>query len=222
MKILIIEDEKEISEFVKKGLEAESFIADVASDGEQGLKYVLVNNYDLILLDMGLPKLGGLSVARNIRDAHIDVPIIVLTVDLTTEVKVQMLSLCDDYVTKPFSIDELIARVHAVLRRGTSMQSDVIEVADLSLDVLRCAVTRGGKSIKLRNKEFALLEFLMRNEGFVLSREKLLEKVWGMNIDPFTNTVDVHIRYLRQKIDEGFGKKLIQTVSGRGYKIEAA
>jgi len=134
---------------------------------------------------------------------------------------VQMLELCDDYVTKPFSLEELIARMHAVFRRRKIVQGNVFVIGDLRMDTSKYQVTRKGKPIMLRNKEFSLLEYFMQNEGLVLSREKILEKVWDMNTDPFTNTVDVHIRCLRGKIDEGYKKKLIHTVPRRGYKLEA-
>ncbi len=221
MKILIIEDEEDIKLFVKKGLEAAAFVVDAAGDGEKGLRYALSNDYDLILLDMYLPKLNGMSIAGRIRQSGKTTPIIVLTVEPTLETKVQMLAFCDDYITKPFSLEELIARVRAVLRRGEVAQEDVLEVGDLRMDVSKCKVTRGGKQAKLRNKEFALLEYFMRNPSIVLSRGEILEKVWDINTDPLTNTIDVHVRYLRKKIDDGHKTKLIHTVPGRGYKIEA-
>ncbi len=220
MKILVIEDESEVREFLKKGLEAESFIVDTASNGEQGLQYALLHEYDLILLDIYLPKTNGMIIASSIRQSKKSVPIIVLTVEPTSEIKIQMLEFCDDYVTKPFSLQEVIARMHSVLRRGRIIQGDILELGDLQMNIAKYKVTRKGKIVKLRNKEFALLEYFMRNPDIVLSREKILEKVWDMNTDPFTNTVDVHIRCLRKKIDDGHIKKFIHTVPGRGYKLE--
>lgn len=219
MKVLIVEDEKEIGEFIKKGLEAESFVVDITPDGGEGLSLALENDYDLILLDMYLPKINGLSIASCVRKTK-SVPIIVITIDPDVEMKVQMLAYCDDYVTKPFSLNELIARIHAVLRRGEVRHGDIIEVGELKMEVSKCQVTMKGDLVKLRNKEFTLLEYFMRNPGIVLSREKLLEKVWGSNSDPFTNTVDVHVRGLRKNIDEKYKIKFIHTVSGRGYKLD--
>ena len=221
MKVLVIEDEVEISKFIKKGLEAEAFVVDVAFDGEEGVQLAVINVYDVIILDFYLPKMNGMKVARRIRESKESVPIIVLTVEIDIENKVEMLSLCDDYITKPFSLQELIARIRAITRRGVLIQNDLLEVGDICMDVKAYKVSRAGKSIELRNKEFALLEYFLRNPGIVLSRGMILENVWDMNVDPFTNTVDVHIRLLRQKIDNDFRKKMIKTVPKRGYKLEA-
>jgi len=221
MKVLVIEDEVEISKFVKKGLEAELFTVDVAHDGEEGVQLALINTYDAIVLDFYLPKLNGMEVAKRIRERKQSLPIIVLTVEIDVENKIEMLSLCDDYLTKPFSLRELVARLRALQRRGKTIQDDVLEVGDLCMDVNAYRVTRASKSIELRNKEFALLEYFMRNPGIVLSRGMILENVWDTNIDPFTNTVDVHVRLLRQKIENGFKRKLIKTVPKRGYKLDA-
>ena len=221
MKVLVIEDEVEISKFVKKGLEAEAFVVDVALDGEEGVRLAIINTYDAVVLDFYLPKMNGMEVAKRIRESKKSLPIIVLTVEIDIENKVEMLSLCDDYITKPFSLRELVARLRALHRRGEVVHDKVLEVGDLYMDVNAYQVTRAGKPIELRNKEFALLEYFMRNSGIVLSRGMILENVWDMNVDPFTNTVDVHIRLLRQKIDDGFRKKLIKTIPKRGYKLEA-
>ena len=221
MKVLLIEDEADIVCFVKKGLEAESFVVDTASDGEEGARLALSNPYDVVVLDIYLPKLNGIGVAKKIRERKKSLPIIVLTVEPDVETKVEMLALCDDYVTKPFSLKELIARLRAITRRGAVSSEDILKVGDLCLDVKAYRVSRANKKINLRNKEFALLEYFMRNPDVVLSRGMILENVWDMNADPFTNTVDVHIRLLRKKIDDGFKKKLIKTVPKRGYKLEA-
>ncbi len=218
MKVLLIEDEKEIAEFIKKGLEAESWVVDVVHDGEQGAQLALLNPYEVIILDFYLPKMNGLEVAKRIRQSKKLLPIIALTIEPDVDIKVKMLALCDDYVTKPFFLKELIARLKAVQRRGKiTPYSDILEAADLRMDVKAYRVTRAGKPIKLRNKEFSLLEYFMRNPGVVLSRSIILENVWDMNTDPFTNTVDVHVQSLRKKIDSKFKNKLIQTIPKRGY-----
>lgn len=220
MKILTIEDDQNINAFVKKGLQAEGFLVDIAKNGHDGLKAARENNYDLIILDLYLPDINGWSIAKSIREKNNTTPIIVLTAEMQMETKVRMLKQCDDYITKPFSIQELVARVKAVLRRGKMIYGDILEIGDLKMDIKAHKVYRAEKEISLRNKEFALLECLMRHPGMVLSRGVLLEKVWGMGSDPFTNTIDVHIRFLRQKIETDYNKKIIRTVPTQGYKLE--
>lgn len=220
MKLLIIEDDKGIAKFIENGLKQESYAVDVVENGEQGLRTAKTNGYDLIVLDLYLPDINGLKVAKGIREKKQNVPIIVLTGEPKVEVKVKMLECCDDYITKPFSIQELVARIKAVLRRERVVQGDILEIDDLKMDIKAHKVTRAGKEIALRNKEFALLEYFMRNPGVVLSRCSILEKVWDASTDPFTNTIDVHIRLLRKKVDALYPKKLIHTVPTRGYKIE--
>lgn len=220
MRVLIIEDDPDVSRFVEKGLKTEGFAVDVIDSGQIGLETAKANNYDLVVLDFYLPDMNGLEIARGIRKRKKHIPIIVLTGELQIETKVKMLDYCDDYITKPFSIQELMARMRAVSRRGAVLFRNALRVDDLSMDLRSHKVIRAGKEIALRNKEFSLLECLMRNQGIVLSRLTLLEKVWDMNTDPFTNTVDVHIRFLRKKVDSGYPKKLIHTVPTRGYKIE--
>ncbi len=221
MRILVIEDEKGISNFIKKGLEAEYFTVDTAFDGEEGLNLAQINEYDVIVLDIRLPKKNGIEVCKELRKENSSVPIIMLTVEGDVKIKVETLNAgADDYLVKPFSLEELIARIRALLRREKKITGDVLQIDDLVLDTVSHKVKRGEKEINLSRKEFALLEYLMRNPGVVLTRGMILEHVWDMNADPFTNTVDVHIRFLRKKIDEGFKKKLIKTVHGSGYKIE--
>jgi len=219
MKVLIIEDEVEINRFLKKALEAESFVVDSAFDGEEGLNMALFNTYDVILLDLHLPKLHGVEVAKRIREKHSSISIIILSVASECKEKVDMLSICDDYITKPFSLQEVIARIRAVTRRGDQLHNNILEVGDLKLDTSKYEVFREDKMIPLRNKEFTLLAYFMRNPGVVLSRGMILECVWNTNVDPFTNTIDVHVRSLRKKINEGFENKLIDTVPTRGYKL---
>lgn len=220
MKILIIEDEKEIANFIKKGLQADGWVVDVSHDGQEGAKLALFNPYDVVVLDFYLPKMHGFQVAKRIRESKKLLPIIALTIEGDVEVKVRMLAICDDYVTKPFSLKELIARIKTVQRRGKIMDyGDILEAADLRMDVKAYKVIRSGRNIILRNQEFALLEYFIRHPRVVLSRSEILENVWNMNTYPFTNTVDVHVQTLRKKIDKGFKKKLIQTIPKRGYML---
>ncbi|MBI4811972.1 response regulator transcription factor [Candidatus Falkowbacteria bacterium] len=221
MRILVVEDEKEIASFIKKGFEAEHFSVDVADDGENGLWLGKTNDYDIVILDIKLPLQDGVGICRQLRLDGKKMPIIMLSVKDDVETKVQALDLgADDYLTKPFSFEELLARVRALLRREKAVRGDILRIADLVLDVKAHLVTRANKKIDLSRKEFALLEYLMRNPGTVLTRTMILEHVWDMNVDLFSNTVDVHIRYLRQKIDKGRGRKIIHTVHGYGYKAE--
>jgi len=220
MRVLVVEDEKEIASFIKRGLEAEYFVVDVAPDGERGLWLARTNNYDAIVLDIKLPKIDGQEVCGELRKEKTEVPIIMLTVKNDTETKVRCLNKgADDYLTKPFSFEELLARIRALLRREKSIKGDRFKIDDLELDTVTHEASRARMPIKLSRKEFALLEYFMRNSGVVLTRNMILEHVWDMNADPFTNTVDVHVKFLREKINKGFRKKLITTVHGCGYTI---
>jgi two-component system OmpR family response regulator len=222
MRILLLEDEKDIASFIMSGLKAERFAVDWADTGEKGLMWAKVNAYDLGIFDIKLPgQQDGLQVARMIRERGKMFPIIMLSVTGDVATKIEALNLgADDYLAKPFSLAELLARVHALLRREKKITGPKLIVADLEMDTQAHSVTRGGKEIHLNRKEFALLEYLMRSPGIMLTRSMILEHVWDMNADPFTNTVDVHIRFLREKIDVGWRKKLLKTVHGFGYKIE--
>ncbi|OGY41713.1 MAG: DNA-binding response regulator [Candidatus Buchananbacteria bacterium RBG_13_36_9] len=221
MKILIIEDEKEIASFIKKGLQAEHFAVDVAPNGKEGIYCALTNDYDLVILDLRLPDIYGLEVFKKIRETKEDLSIIILTVENEVKKKVEAFDLgANDYLTKPFAIEELTARIRALLNRSKeNITGNILKVADLEMNVKTHEVKRGDKMIDLRHREFDLLQYLMRNVGIVLTRSMILEHVWDMNVDPFTNTVDVHMRYLRKKIDDDFKKKLLKTVHGSGYKI---
>lgn len=221
MRILIIEDEKDIASFIKKGLQAVHFSVDTALNGKDGIYLALTNDYDLALLDMRLPDIYGLEVFKKIREVKPNLPVIFLTVENEVTKKVEAFELgASDYITKPFAIEELIARIRALLnRRNDIVSGNKLKIGDLEMDIKTHEVKRGERKIDLRHREFDLLEYLMRNPNVVLTRSMILEHVWDMNVDPFTNTVDVHVRYLRKKIDEGFKIKLIKTVHGSGYKI---
>lgn len=221
MRVLVVEDEREIVNFLKKSLEAELFAVDVAEDGEKAIALARTTNYDLIILDNVLPKKTGLEVCRAVRQSKKDVPILVLSVNSETTTKVELLNAgADDYLSKPFSLDELIARIRALLRRPTKTEKEALEIDDLILDTKRGTVTRGKKEIHLTRKEFMLLEYLLRNRGIVVSRGMILEHVWDMHADPFSNTIESHITSLRRKIDAKRKAGLIRTVTGRGYKID--
>lgn len=221
MRILVIEDEKKIADFIKRGLKEEGYAVDVAHDGENGLFMAKTNEYDLILLDLMLPKLDGIDVCKRLREARIATPIIMLTAKDALVDKVAGLdSGADDYLTKPFIFEELLARVRANLRKGDSQASTQIALADLSLDLATHTVMRAGKEIDLTAKEYALLEFLMRNKGTVVTRTMISEHVWDIDFDTFTNVIDVYINYLRKKIDGAYAQKLIHTVRGRGYILK--
>jgi two-component system OmpR family response regulator len=222
MRILLLEDEKDIASFIMNGLRAERFAVDWADTGEKGLMWAKVNEYDLGIFDIKLPGAqNGLQVCKTIRERGKAFPIIMLSVTGDVATKIEALNLgADDYLAKPFSLAELLARVHALMRRERKITGPKLLVGDLLMDTRAHTVARGGKDIPLNRKEFALLEYLMRNPGTTLTRAMILEHVWDMNADPFTNTVDVHIRFLREKIDVGWRKKLLKTVHGFGYKIE--
>lgn len=220
VRILIIEDERRILDFLKAGLEGEAFVVDTAEDGEKGLFLATTNEYDLIILDNILPKKTGLEVCQQVREAGVHTPILVLSVKSEVSTKAKLLNAgADDYLIKPFSLEELLARIRALLRRPKQIQSESLRIDDLILDTKRHTVQRGKKEIYLARKEFMLLEYLMRNEGVVLSRGMIMEHVWDMDVDPFSNTIESHILSLRKKIDLPGKKKLIHTVPGIGYKL---
>jgi heavy metal response regulator len=218
---LIVEDEKKVANFVRKGLQEEGYVVDVAFDGEEGLAMATEAPYDLVILDIYLPKLDGLAALRKLRERKVGTPVLLLTVRATIEDKVLGLdSGADDYLTKPFAFQELLARVRALLRRHTDANASVLQVADLVLDPVRRLVTRGTRRIDLSMKEFALLEYLMRNTDRVLTRTMIVEHVWNYDFDSETNVVDVYVNYLRRKIDAGHTPKLIHTVRGSGYVMK--
>jgi heavy metal response regulator len=221
MHILLVEDEKKVASFVQRGLEAEHYSVDVAYDGEAGLARLFDGDYDLVILDVMLPKRDGLSLLREARKRGVQIPMLLLTARDTLPDKVAGLDQgADDYLTKPFAFEELLARVRALLRRGAPTQPVTLTLADLSLDPSSRQVTRTGKKIELTAKEFALLEFFLRNPGRVLSRALIAQHVWGVDFDTFTNVIDVYVKYLRKKIDADFEPKLIHTVRGAGYVLK--
>ena len=221
MRILVVEDEKKIADFVKRGLREEGYAVDVAYDGKEGYLLASANDYDIIILDLMLPQMDGVTVCKKLREAKVKSPIIMLTAKDTVQDKVTGLdSGADDYVTKPFSFEELLARMRAVLRKEEARGATKLQAADLVLDLVAHKVARGGNEIELTTKEYALLEYLMRNAGTIVTRTMISEHVWDIDFDTFTNVIDVYINYLRNKIDHGYKKKLIHTVRGRGYLLK--
>jgi two-component system copper resistance phosphate regulon response regulator CusR len=222
MKILAIEDDRTVGQYVKRGLEEQRFHVDLAADGLEGLRLASGGQYDLIILDLRLPEMSGLEVLRNLRDRGLTVPILVLTAQDTVDFKVQALRTgADDYVTKPFSFEELLARVEALGRRPQQLRSPVLQVLDLELDTATHEARRGSEPIELTPKEYTVLEYLMRHTGRVMSRTLITEYAWDYHFDPGTNIVDVVINRLRKKIDSGHARKLIHTVRGVGYTVKA-
>jgi len=220
MKILVVEDEERIAHFIQKGLQEEGHAVDLSYDGEDGSFLAEVNDYDLIILDLMLPKKNGIVVCREIRGRGVATPVLMLTARDSVEDKVRGLDAgADDYLAKPFAFEELLARVRALLRRRSESKSPVLKMADLELDPMSRRVNRSGKPIRLTTKEYALLEYLMRNPNKVLSRTLIGEHVWDMNFDPESNVIDVYVSHLRSKVDKGFDLPLIHTLRGQGYII---
>ncbi len=220
MRLLVVEDEKKVSGFIRKGLEEEGYAVDVAFDGKTGLQMALDRVHDLIVLDIHLPGMDGLSVLRELRTGRVSTPVLLLTVRANIEDKVLGLDAgADDYLTKPFAFKELVARIRALLRRQTEAKLPVLRFADLTLDPSSRIVLRGAKKIDLTAKEYALLDYFLRNPGRVLTRTMIADHVWDYDFDPMTNIIDVYVNYLRRKIDSDREQKLIRTVRGVGYVL---
>ncbi len=222
MRILVVEDEKRIADFLTRGLQGAGYAVDAAPNGATALEFIHATDYDLVILDIMLPDIDGLTVLEKIRNRKAGPPVLILSARGAVDDRVKGLELgADDYLTKPFAFVELLARVRALLRRGQPTPERLV-VDDLALDCIRRKVTRASESIELAPKEFGILEYMMRNKGRPLSRTMIVEHVWDMDYDGLTNIVDVYIRHLRSKIDDRFPRKLIQTVRGIGYMIDKA
>ncbi len=220
MRVLVIEDEKKLANFIRQGLREEHYTVDVAHDGEEGLRLALEQPYDALVLDLNLPGLDGLEVLRRVRAGGTGTPVLVLTARGSTNEKVEGLDAgADDYLTKPFVFEELAARLRSLLRRSTSEKSTLLRAHDLTLDTVSHRAKRGDREIEFTAKEYALLEYLMRNKGRVLSRSVIAQHVWSYNFFTESNIIDVYINRLRHKVDDGFPTRIIQSIRGVGYTI---
>ena len=222
MRILVIEDDRKVAGFIQKGLTEEQYAVDVCDNGADGLFWAKEYAYDVILLDIMLPKKDGISVCRELRASGMTTPVIMLTARDTVDDKIKGLDVgADDYLAKPFSFGELLARIRALLRRSQDYKTPLLKLADLEVDPASHKVTRDGKEITLTGKEYALLEYLLRNQGRVLTETLIIEHVWDMNYEPGTNVLNVYIHHLRSKIDKEFDQKLLHTIRGAGYVLKA-
>ncbi len=221
MKVLVIEDDKKIASLIRKGLQAQGFVVDVCLGGDEGYVLATTRPYDALILDIMLPGRDGLSILRNLRERKIPLPVILLTARSELNERLEGLNLgADDYLTKPFFIEELVARLHAVTRRASGATQSILAVADLTMNLLTREVKRGGHNIALTPREFSLLEHLLRSPGRVLTRVEICERVWDYNFDPGTNLVEVYIQRLRKKVDGDAAVKLIETIREVGYRIK--
>jgi len=222
MRFLVVEDEPKVASFIRRALEEESYAVDLCRDGSQALDMPQMVDYDLALLDLMLPGLSGLELLKAWRAAGVKTPVLILTARSELDQRVKGLDAgADDYLTKPFAIEELLARVRALLRRSGGAPTGVLQIEDLVLNPVTREVTRGGQRLELTSKEYALLEYLMRNAGRVLTRPMITQHVWDLDFDTFTNVIDVYISYLRNKIDRGHERSLIQTIRGSGYILRS-
>lgn len=219
MKILLVEDNKKVASFIQRGLTSEGYFVEIAYDGKEGYEQVLDEHYDLVILDWMLPFMNGLELLQKIREHHIQVPVLLLTAKDAVDDRVQGLDQgADDYLTKPFAFPELMARIRALSRREIkSSTNNVLKIADLSLDLQTRKVTRGSQLIDLTAKEYGLLEYFLRYQEKVVTRAMIADHVWGQDFDGFTNVIDVYVRHLRKKLDEGFSSTLLHTMRGVGY-----
>jgi len=221
VRILLVEDDRRVAQFIRRGLREEQYQVDMAQDGEKALFEAQTNEYALIILDLMLPKRDGMDVLKTLRAAHQNTPVLILTAKDKPVDKVEGLNAgADDYLTKPFGFEELLARVRALLRRSGNITPTILSAADLSVDTVKHSVKRGDKEIDLTNREYALLEYFMRRPNQVITRTMLAEHVWETSFDTFSNVIDVHIARLRQKIDEGASCKVLHTLRGRGYILQ--
>ncbi|MBX7223278.1 MAG: response regulator transcription factor [Blastocatellia bacterium] len=221
MRILVVEDEPKVARFLTRGLEEEFYAVDVAHDGEAGLYLAEINHYDLIVLDWMLPKKDGLQVLQELRQRGSQTLVLLLTARDAVKDRIRGLDCgADDYLTKPFVFEELLARIRALLRRGHSGGTNLLRVADLTLDLVTHQVTRNGTAIVLTPKEYALLEYFLRNTGKIITKTQISEHVWDEHLDPFSNVIEVYVHYLRDKVDRGFARPLIHTVRGVGYLLK--
>jgi two-component system copper resistance phosphate regulon response regulator CusR len=220
MRVLIVEDDRKVAAFLKQGLKEELYAVDVCHDGEEALYFAGVNQYDMIILDVMLPKKNGFEVCRELRGRSIHTPILMLTARTHVEDKIKGLHEgADDYLVKPFDFEELLARIQALLRRTQDYKSNTLKVGDLELNPVSRKITREGKPVILTGKEYSLLEYLMRNKGRIITQAMIIEHVWDMNYEGLSNVVNVYINHLREKIDKDFAVKYIHTVRGMGYTI---
>ncbi len=222
MRVLVVEDEKKVAAFIKRGLEEEGYQVDAVHDGDEAVQMARAESYDLLILDVMLPRKDGLSVVRELRQEGMLAPVLMLTArDTTDDIVAGLDAGSDDYLTKPFAFAELSARVRALGRRVGRDRGAELVVADLRIDPITRKVWRGEKEIELTIKEYGLLEFLVRNAGSVVTRNMIAEKVWDHSFESFTNIIDVYVNYVRKKVDKGFDRKLIHTVRGQGYTLKA-
>jgi DNA-binding response OmpR family regulator len=221
MRILVVEDQPDLRDLLKSGLEAECFAVDTTEDGERGVYLARTNEYDMIIMDYIMPKLNGIHACEQLRRSNICTPVLMLSVRSEPLTKAEALNGgADDFLTKPFSFEELKARVRALMRRPRNIEEDTLRLGDLVMNIREHRVEREGKNIYLTRKEFMLLEYLLRNKGTVMSRAKIMEHVWDMNLDPFSNTIESHILSIRKKIDREYPQKYIHTMPGFGYKAD--